>query len=504
MMIAKTALIAIVCLKAGICFASQDYQQAIGLIHMDSEVSGGENSLGMLAAVARNAGADMAIVTDHDTQKATYGIWPLRKLIRISHSRASVRKYGISGYLDEIAGVDRNMADFDFLPGIEAVPYYRWEHNALQKRVILKSLHRHMLVMGLESPSDIEHLPSIEAGYPSRFTRNSLTGLLWLIPLLAAFLMFRPPDEHHILYNSRLSRLFAHQMNLIALPLMAVSVVFLVNGFPFREQMIDQYGPDAGAEPYQEVIEYVNSRGGLVFWAHPEASYIQRISPGQEGNPFFRFAAGMLLQDGLDVVTEPYYDLLNSTVDYTGFAIFFEGYRHVGNPEGIWDALLMQFCNGTRGKPVWAISEIDMEHGTDPETASASQTVFLVREKTKEEYLEALRTGRVYCYTDNLTGSVTIRDYSVTSAGKNAISGEIVRYENDAVLTLDMDVRKHDLALTVAIIKDGSLLVRRDYDGSEPLIIPLAEPENDMGYVRAAIFRGDRMVIATNPIFYVK
>ena len=51
-----------------------EYQQVIGLVHMDSEVSGGENSLDMLAAVAKNAGAKMAIVTDHDTQRATYGI----------------------------------------------------------------------------------------------------------------------------------------------------------------------------------------------------------------------------------------------------------------------------------------------------------------------------------------------------------------------------------------------------------------------------------------------
>ena len=50
------------------------YMQEIGLIHMDSEISGGENSLDMLAAAAKNAGAEVAIVTDHDTQRVTYGI----------------------------------------------------------------------------------------------------------------------------------------------------------------------------------------------------------------------------------------------------------------------------------------------------------------------------------------------------------------------------------------------------------------------------------------------
>ena len=129
--------------------ADTEYQQSIGLIHMDSEVSGGENTIAMLAAVAKNAGADMAIVTDHDTQKATYGIWPLRDLLRVSHSRASVRKYGISKYLREIDVVDRDLEDFNYLPGIEAVPYYNWGRDPFNNALFIRNLHRHMLVMVL-------------------------------------------------------------------------------------------------------------------------------------------------------------------------------------------------------------------------------------------------------------------------------------------------------------------------------------------------------------------
>ncbi len=480
-----------------------DYQQATGLIHMDSEVSGGENSIAMLAAVAKNADADMAIITDHDTQKATYGIWPLRKLLRVSHSRASVRKYGIDKYLAEIAAVDADLKDFVFLPGIEAVPYYTWHRDPMQNKLVLRNLHRHMLVMGLDKPEHIEHLPSVEAGYPSRYTTRSLMGLLWLIPLVIAFILFKPPDERHVYYRNSIAKLFSDEMNMIALPMMAVSVVFLVEAFPFKEPFFDQYGVDKEEKPYQAVIDYVNDLGGLVFWAHPEASYNQRIS-SEQGNPFLSYALRTVLNDGIDIVTDSYYHLLNSTVDYTGFAIFFEGSRHVGNPGGLWDSLLLQFCKGTRDRPVWAIAEIDMEEGTDPKTATESQTVFLVREKTKEEYLEALRKGRVYCFNKGLTNWTTIKEYSVASAGKKAISGEILRYAEDAVMTFDIDIRRHDVRLNVVVIVDGQPVLQQRYDGTAPLTVPLFEPHDDIGYVRVVMYWGDTMVVATNPIFYLK
>jgi len=59
-----------------------DYLQVIGLIHLDSSVSGGENTPEMIAAVARNAGTEVGILTDHDTQRVTYGILPLRNILK--------------------------------------------------------------------------------------------------------------------------------------------------------------------------------------------------------------------------------------------------------------------------------------------------------------------------------------------------------------------------------------------------------------------------------------
>lgn len=476
-----------------------DYLQVIGLIHLDSSVSGGENTPEMIAAVARNAGAEVGIFTDHDTQRVTYGIWPLRNILKISHSRSSIRTYGISRYLREIAEINGRMKNFVLIPGIEAVPYYRWtrERGGV---VSLADLHRHILVMGLDSADEIAHLPSIETGYPLVYTRESLAGLIWLVPfLIALFVVTLPPggEPFHsrveAFLNSRFSRMFAYVV-------LGTSIVFLVNAYPFREFTVSQYGLDRKEEPYQQVIDYVNIRKGLTFWAHPEATFNERIG-SETGISVIDGLLKLCTGGGLQVKTEPYSPLLNDTENYTGFSLFNEGYKIVGKPEGLWDFLLMQFCAGRRQRPAWAIAELDLESGTAPEDASESQTVFLVREKNERAYLEALRNGRMYCFTHFMTRRLAIRGYSVVSGMVRAVSGEVVPYQRDARLIFDLESHGEPINLEVVVVADGEVIARKQTKGSDLIEVTLPEPEQRLGYVRVVVMNGSEPVAATNPIF---
>ena len=483
--------------------ADDIYMQVVGLIHMDSEISGGENSLDMLAAAAKNAGAEVAIVTDHDTQRVTYGIWPLRNIIKATHTRASVIQYGVRKYMSEVNRVNRQTPDFTFIPGIEAVPYYRWETSPATGKLVIKNLHRHMLVFGMDKPEQIEHLPSTEAGYPSVFTPFSLLQILWVIPLILAVLLFKMPGSHEYYETKFLLRLFYRPRNIMAILLGAISIIFLINGFPYSEQVVNQYNEDADALPYQLLIDYVNRQGGYTFWAHPEAKNYQSIIT-EKGSFITSLLVRSILKGGVDVETDPYFYLLNDTQDYTGFSIFFEGKYIIGKPEGLWDDILMQFVTGKRRKPVWAIAEIDMEEGTDPKTASESQTVFLVKEKTKDGYLEAIRTGKVYCYCDHFTKWLTIRDYSVIAGDTRAISGEILRYTDDARLIFDVEMRGMPRPLEAVIVKDGRIFARKEFNGSEHMVFPLPAPVENMGYVRIVVNFSGGIRVATNPIFLTK
>lgn len=480
--------------------AQQDeYSQVIALIHMDSSISGGDNTPEMLAAVARNAGAGVGIITDHDTQKVAYGLWPLRNVLRISHSRPSIRTYGISRYLERIEDINRTTKDFILIPGIEAVPYYHWERSR-DGMLSLKDLHRHLLVMGLDQPEEIDRLPSIETGFPAWYTQQSLFGLFWLVPFIAAMFVITLPRRDAHFKNRGIYAVHSSYARKIAVLILGISLIFLVDAYPFREKLVDQYGSDRKQVPYQVVIDYVNSRGGLTFWAHPEAEFKERLG-SEEGSRAFTFLLKTFLGGGLNIETKPYYSLLNDTRDYTGFSIFFEGYRIVGNPGGLWDDLLMQFCAGNRARPVWAIAELELESGTSPEEASQSQTMLLVRKKNEEAYLDALRNGRMYCFTANITRNLTIRDYSVVAGATRAISGEVISYRRDARLVLDLETRGEPMNLDVVIVRDGAVFHRERIAASRRIETPLPAPEGEMGYVRVVVGRSGEMVAATNPIF---
>jgi hypothetical protein len=395
-----------------------------------------------------------------------------------------------------VENVDSGMKDFTFLPGIEAVPYYSWGRN-VEGSPVLRHLHRHILIMGLNHPSDLENLPSIESGFPARFTRSSLLRLFWLVPfLIALFILTIPPGK------GRESRRSPLSTRVSAWIVLFVSAFSLAEAYPFRESTIDQYPPDREEVPYQMLIDYVNTRGGLTFWAHPEAAY--RLNMDDSANPISRILFKIFLGGGLSLETDPYPDLLNATGDYTGFAIFNEGAAVIGKPEGLWDDLLMQFCTGNRARPVWAIAELDLESGTSPDIAGETSTVLLVREKTPGEYLAALREGKMYCFTAYMDKKFTIREYAVISGDVRAVSGELLDYKQDARLVFEMNHTGSPLALEAVVMKDGKIFARNKTNGSGRIEIALPPPENGMGYVRIALFQGPVMVAATNPIFMKK
>jgi len=103
------------------------------------------------------------------------------------------------------------------------------------------------------------------------------------------------------LYYSRIYRI-------AGILILLAGLVFLFNNFPFRCSKFSQYEGSLGIKPYQHFIDYVRDRGGLTFWAHPEARNYQRI--------------GIISTE----TSEHTSDLLQAD-NYSGFAIFYEGYK---------------------------------------------------------------------------------------------------------------------------------------------------------------------------------
>ncbi|MBM4085111.1 MAG: hypothetical protein FJ272_10010, partial [Planctomycetes bacterium] len=166
---------------------NQDFLQVVAGVHFDSRVSGGRYTIEELAGIARQKRLHVAIITDRDNATVEYGLWPLRKILRVRFSAGSIRDLGGRKYLDAYRAAQQRNANVLLIPGAEAMPYYHWEvnlGNALraQWRDIFKvrNLHEHILVLGLPRGEDYDGLPSLAKGYPRRFAPSCLLNLLWL------------------------------------------------------------------------------------------------------------------------------------------------------------------------------------------------------------------------------------------------------------------------------------------------------------------------------------
>jgi hypothetical protein len=153
-----------------------------------------------------------------------------------------------------------------------------------------------------------------------------------------------------------------------------LGLLFTVNNFPFCSHLYDQYSGDRGAAPYQNIIDYVDRRGGMTFWTHPDAESKSNV-------------------DGIEMNTPVNCRELLRTYNYTGFAVFSEGSKFTGKPGGVWDAVLKEYLDGRRKKAIWAIGEIDYKDG---DCMGDVQTVFLVDHNDKAGVLKAMRDGKMY------------------------------------------------------------------------------------------------------------
>ena len=258
-----------------------------------------------------------------------------------------------------------------------------------------------------------------------------------------------------------------------------LGAMLLFNNYPFRDFKYDQYHGDKGTGPYQNLIDYVNQKGGLAFWAHPEAEWGKKID-------------NVSIETKGDAV-----DYLKGTRDYAGFTIFNFGYKRIGRPEGLWDELLKEYCEGRRKNPIWAIGGLGFDQKGDLSAYIRElRTVFLLPHLDRREALNALREGRVYVAKGNprlVLDKFLVEDsLSGDKAGRVKISGSFIDGRGEMV--------------KVNLIRSGESI--KMFEVMSPFEISYQDDyllDSGRGkkiYYRAEIHSQDGIII-TNPIFVV-
>ena len=244
----------------------------------------------------------------------------------------------------------------------------------------------------------------------------------------------------------------------------------LSNPLGLRESFrYDQYHGDLGPKPYQNLIDYVNQRNGLIYWAHPEAGNIS--SRGDIG-----------------IETKGYSADLGRTYGYTGFTVFYDGYEKTARPGLIWDGLLKEYCAGIRTQPVWAIGGLGFDQGGELSAAIKDlRVVLLLSEWSQEAVLTALREGRNYV----LLGEVDLRleDFSLENK-----AAPLIRIKGYAA-------PDKELPLQIKLIRQGAVIKTFAAGNIFDIVYEdTSSVKEEKTYYRLEITYPGGMLIA-NPIF---
>jgi hypothetical protein len=469
---------------------AEELKQVPAEIQVVSTISDGHYSIKNIASMAKASGIKVVVINDRDLMRWEYGIWPFRNIVKRTVENSSIFRYGIKHYLQDIEDARKENPDIVLIAGVESAPYYHWEGNPIHRNLKIKDWHKHLIVVGLEKEKDYKELPLVgnKRGILMPF---GLKGLL-LVILSLAFITLGAYTamKEEIDYSDSFGRHFicrSRKCIIMGALLVVTGLVLAVNYYPFREAKFDQYRKDAGALPYQNFINYAINRGALVFWSHPEAEYV-----GQEGP--------------VAIETRDHSGYILETYDYTGFAIFYEGYEKTGRPGGIWDDALLEYCAGQRKAPPWIIGGLSFEaSGNIAEYMKDLRTILLVPALEKKDVLNAMRTGSMYVVRGKRSSDFTLEDFTVTepSGIVSATMGREAVLEKGPI-TLKIKggfASRQNISCQIKVIRDGAVI--DILENETPFDITYEDTRTIKGkksYYRLEI-TADGLWVETNPIF---
>lgn len=453
--------------------AASDYLQVPGLIDLRTTYSDGELDPESLARLAKERGFDLLFINDHDRLVMEYGLFPLRNILKRRVELNSINEEGAENYLAALRKVQDNHPDMIIIPGSESAPFYYWTGSYFDDNLTAHDDERRILTIGLEKAADYDNLPILHNGLSTRYMWDFLPMLFpFLVSFILGLILLR----------------WKGVLRISGVIVSGLSVLFMININPFRSSPFDQYHGPQGIAPYQLLINYVESRGGLTFWNYPETkSGVRKMGP--------------ILLD-----TPPYPQVLEQSRGYTGFAALYGDNITITEPGHIWDRVLSEYCKGERDRPAWGISTADFhKDGEAGARLGDFQTVIFVRKKARDEILSAMRQGKMYAYRGKYPQRIILDEFSVCSSGceTKAISGEeMILTENPKIRISLSSKEPTGNRLKVRLIRSGELI--ETFEGPMPVKIDYEDKYYKPG--EKIFYRIDARgcgTLISNPIFVI-
>ena len=269
------------------------------------------------------------------------------------------------------------------------------------------------------------------------------------------------------------------------------SFAMMVNHHPFKSSRFDPYHGDQGGAPFQDVIDYARSRGGMIFWAHPESNYSNN---GVQMGP-------------VKLMTAHYPEALIESENYTGFSALY-GDNITATRAGMhWDRVLLDYCSGGRAEPVWGIAGSDFHGEKDGVGLDSFQTVFLVENRGRKEVLTALERGRIYAVRKTAGFRLSLDQFQIKDdeTSNRAILGEELRLDRSPVVEGRLSATDGGHYSVAVSIKRGGKPIW-SFEGETPLNFQFVdyEPWTGKTFYRLNASGKEAGQLLSNPIFVVR
>jgi len=434
--------------------------------HIHTEFSHGDKqTIEQVLQRASEKKLDAVMLNDTFILKFEYGIRPFENVLKVSAARKSILKEGPRKYIKTINTLRKKYPGIVIVPGAEAAAFYRLEGDPL-KKLVIQDWHRHMLIFGLEKPSDYAALPVLGNSKSYPWSWKLLAAAL----ALALALWFLWP---------RLGR-----KGRIAAGISGALGFYLL--YPFAAPRWSPYSDKTPWEPYRELVSYAQGKGALAFWAHPEAP--NWLQPQRVAGP-------------LHVASDKYADGLAQVPEINGFAVFMEGYKQMLQPGGQWDAALLDYTDGKRRVPPWALAELDyVSPGYMSTDIDSAYMLVSAEERTPQALLDGLRRGSFQSVMGSDSGAMRLSKWEMRAAS-TATAGQELEITDHLTLAAGLEKSSGTMSgAELSVVCDGELVSRQTLKFPSEIRADYT-PRKDRGYCRVYAQHINSMV-SSNPIFY--
>lgn len=417
-------------------------------------------------------GIDAVIFGDYARNSIEFGAKPFERIFKNATEGPSVLGRSAAGFISEINDNDRQIKETILIPGVETIPFYYWSGSNYDKNLTAHNWDKHLLVVGLPTAQEYEQLPLQNSNLSSKYTD----------PLLKQFAIIM------FLFMVSVGAVYKGYARILSVPLMVLLLLLAINNHPFRSSPFDAYHGDQGMQPYQNMIDYANSKGAMVFWNHMEP------------------ISSIRKHGTTSLETLPYPDDLLKTKNYTGFQVVADHHLQQAEAGQQWDQVLMEYIQGQREQPVWGYGGNDyLCEDQDGDRLGSVRTIVLVREKNRDTLFDAIRKGRMYSVRQADDNRLSLDEFLVEDqkTGQQATLGqELTSTDFPAVKIKLRSIKGGNKTAQIQIIRNGVLVKQENV--SLPYELTWRDVGNDQegrAYyrIKASVNSMDHLV--SNPIF---